>query len=152
MDDIIQRLKDASETCVKTYEAWDKAKTDVALRETLQESLHELRKSTARLEIEIAVSERKEAPQKSLPIPPHRAAQRPQGDKLERPKKTRGKPAPSSSDVNDDDDDNAGNSLPSFISGGDDNASNNNGGGKSRGGARRGGQRRGKAASNGGDE
>ncbi|MAQ70881.1 MAG: hypothetical protein CL565_01675 [Alphaproteobacteria bacterium] len=75
-DDIKQRLKDTSENCLKTYEAWADSRKDQALRESLQEAVHELRKVTARLEIEIAVSERKETKQKPLPIPPHRSSKR----------------------------------------------------------------------------
>ncbi|MGE4313199.1 MAG: hypothetical protein AB7E85_02875 [Pseudobdellovibrionaceae bacterium] len=148
MENIIQRLKTASETCVTTYETWDKAKADETARETLQEALHELRKATARLEIEIAVSERKEAPQRPMPIPPHRDAQRPKGDKLSFDRSQKRTPAKSA--VTDEDDDNTGNSLPSFISGngGDDDS---NGGGRSRGGRARGGKSRGgKGRSSGG--
>ncbi|MAM34771.1 MAG: hypothetical protein CMH28_06825 [Micavibrio sp.] len=112
-DDIKQRLKDTSENCLKTYEAWADSRKDQALRESLQEAVHELRKVTARLEIEIAVSERKETKQKPLPIPPHRSSKRRSGN-------------------NDD----GNNELPSFISGdnndnGDD--KKNNKGGKSSG-------------------
>ena len=96
MDEIETRLKDASENCIKAYEAWNKSKKNPELRESLQEAVHELRKVSARLEIEIAVSEREDLTQRPIPIPPHRSSRRHSGD------------------------------MPAFISGGsdDDNAGN----------------------------
>lgn len=81
MDEIAQRLKTASESCIQCYEAWSGQKKDVPSREALLEAVHDLRKVAARLEIEIAVSERDERASKPLPIPPHRSSQkRPQGN------------------------------------------------------------------------
>ncbi|MBI1327991.1 MAG: hypothetical protein GC136_10175 [Alphaproteobacteria bacterium] len=76
MEEIAQRLKEVSERCHTAYNAWGKAKKDVSAREELQEAIHELRKVAARLEIEIAVSDRDESAVRAMPIPPHRAARR----------------------------------------------------------------------------
>lgn len=83
MDDIQQRLKDSSEACIKSYEKWAANKKDSAARESLQESIHELRKVTSRLEIEMAVSERDEMALRKIEIPPHRAAQRRPGQGMD---------------------------------------------------------------------
>ena len=72
MDDIKKRLQDSTEACLKSYEAWD-AKKETETRETLQESIHELRKVASRLEIEIAISERNNTNSTPLPIPSHRS-------------------------------------------------------------------------------
>jgi hypothetical protein len=73
MDDIEQRLKDTSQNLFKAYEAWGKSRLNAEAREELQECLHELRKVAARLEIEIASSERQEMAQRPIAIPPHRS-------------------------------------------------------------------------------
>jgi len=51
-------------------------KTKVETRESLLEAVHELRKVAARMEIEIAVSERDQMTQKPIPIPPHRSSRK----------------------------------------------------------------------------
>jgi hypothetical protein len=76
MDEIGQRLRDSADACVSAYEAWAAAKKDVEIREGLQEAVHELRKISARLEIEMAVSEREQMAQRPIPVPPHRASRR----------------------------------------------------------------------------
>ena len=79
MDDVKARLQETYEACLKTYEAWNDKKKDADLRETLQESIHDLRKVASRLEIEIAVSERDSMSSKPLPIPPHRSSSKAKG-------------------------------------------------------------------------
>jgi hypothetical protein len=74
MDDISKRLRDAADNCIKSYEAWAQGKKDIGARESLQEAVHELRKVSARLEIEVAASEREDITQRHIPIPSHRAA------------------------------------------------------------------------------
>lgn len=76
MDEIETRLREAAENCIKAYESWSKQKKSPAEREKLQEATHELRKVAARLEIEIAVSERDDMTQRPIPIPPHRSSSR----------------------------------------------------------------------------
>lgn len=76
MDEIKQRLSTATDACIKAYEAWRAKSSDHSARETLQEAVHELRKVAARLEIELAVSDRKAQGADPIPIPAHRAARR----------------------------------------------------------------------------
>lgn len=75
-EDIKNRLKTASEECLKCYEAWSKDDKDDKVRESLQDAIHELRKVSSRLEIELAISERDQMAQKPIPIPPHRDAKK----------------------------------------------------------------------------
>ena len=79
MDEIGQRLKECADACISAYEKWMVAKKEVTALENLQEAVHELRKVSARLEIEMAVSEREEMSQRPIPVPPHRAAKRREG-------------------------------------------------------------------------
>ena len=74
MDKIDDRLRETSSRCITAYESWSKNQKDAAAREELREAIHELRKVSSRLEIEMAVSERDEMAQKPIPIPPHRAS------------------------------------------------------------------------------
>ena len=76
MDEIKQRLSEAADACIKTYEAWRGKSGDAGAREALQDAVHELRKVAARLEIELAVSDRKQHGNEPIPIPAHRAARR----------------------------------------------------------------------------
>lgn len=76
MDEIEQRLRDVSDSCVKAYLAWAGNKKDAELREELQDTIHELRKVSARLEIEIAVSERGEMVSRPISTPPHRSTRK----------------------------------------------------------------------------
>lgn len=79
MSEIKTRLKETVDLCLKSYEAWDDDKKSSELRETLQESIHDLRKVASRLEIEIAVSERDSMADKPLPIPSHRSTSKAKG-------------------------------------------------------------------------
>lgn len=74
MEETQQRLKDAAEACIKAYDVWGGSKKNAEARERLQEAVHELRKVAARLEIEMASSERDEMTQRPLAVPPHRAS------------------------------------------------------------------------------
>lgn len=76
MDEIKQRLQETSENCFKAYEKWSADKKKADARESLLESIHELRKVASRLEIELATSDRNQSVQKPIPIPPHRDAKR----------------------------------------------------------------------------
>jgi len=80
MDEIQQRLRTTADACIAAYEAWSGAKKDGAVRESLMEAVHELRKVAARVEIEMAVSERDEMASRPIPIPPHRASRKQGGD------------------------------------------------------------------------
>lgn len=74
MDEIETRLRETSEKFIKAYETWSKSKKNAESRSLLQETLHELRKVSARIEIEMASSERDEMTQRQIPIPPHRSS------------------------------------------------------------------------------
>ncbi len=74
MDEIETRLRETADKCIKAYESWSKAKKNIEARSTLQETLHDLRRVSARLEIEMASSERDEMTQRQLPIPSHRSS------------------------------------------------------------------------------
>ncbi len=74
MEEIEKRLRDATEACLASHAEWAKNRKEGATREKLMEAVHELRKVAARLEIEMAISERDEMAAKPLPIPPHRAS------------------------------------------------------------------------------
>ena len=76
MDEIEKRLREATDACITSYDAWRKQPKEGTVREKLMESVHELRKVAARLEIEIAISERDEMAARPIPIPPHRASRR----------------------------------------------------------------------------
>lgn len=74
MNEIQQRLQDTSQICLEAYGAWQSKKNDVKAQEDLHSAIHELRKVSSRLEIELAISERDEFTSKPLPIPPHRSS------------------------------------------------------------------------------
>ncbi len=76
MEETAQRLRTAADACIKAYEHWATARKNLEAREALQEAVHELRRVNARLEIEVAASEREEITQRQIPIPPHRSAHR----------------------------------------------------------------------------
>lgn len=76
MDEIEQRLREAADNCIKHYGAWRKDKKVGVDRDSLMEAIHELRKVAARLEIDVAISERTEMGSRPLPIPPHRSSSR----------------------------------------------------------------------------
>ena len=80
MEDIENRLKKATEDCLKSYAEWSKDKKEGKFREGLMEAVHELRKVAARLEIDMAISERNEMASKPIPIPAHRSNKRKQED------------------------------------------------------------------------
>ncbi len=80
MEEIEKRLSEATAACLATHAEWAKDKKNGATREGLMEAVHELRKVAARLEIEMAVSERDEMAAKPIPIPPHRASKRRPGE------------------------------------------------------------------------
>lgn len=82
MENTQERLKETAEACIKAYEAWGGSKKNLEARERLQEAVHELRKVAARLEIEVAVSERDEMTQRPIPVPPHRASKQRSADNI----------------------------------------------------------------------
>lgn len=80
MDDVQDRLTESSKECLEAYSAWENDKKNDEKRERFMASIHELRKVTSRLEIELAISERNEQAKKPIPIPPHRSKNKKGGD------------------------------------------------------------------------
>jgi hypothetical protein len=74
MEETQTRLKESAEACITAYDVWGSSKKNAEARERLQEAVHELRKVAARLEIEMASSERDEMTQRPIAVPPHRAS------------------------------------------------------------------------------
>lgn len=74
--DIQTRLKDASQNCLEAYMSWNDKKQDSKTQEELHAAIHELRKVSSRLEIELAVSERDQLTSTHIPIPSHRSNMR----------------------------------------------------------------------------
>ncbi len=72
-EDIQTRLKETSQNCLDAYLAWEEKKQDPKAQEALHAAIHELRKVSSRLEIELAISEREQITSKPIPIPAHRA-------------------------------------------------------------------------------
>lgn len=76
MEEIEKRLKEATDSCLECHAVWIQNRKESKARENLMEAVHELRKAAARLEIEIAISERDEMASKPIPIPAHRSNKR----------------------------------------------------------------------------
>ncbi|MAZ75748.1 MAG: hypothetical protein CMH31_00415 [Micavibrio sp.] len=73
MSETLGRIQETGAACIAAYEAWNSEQKNVDNREALQETLHELRKAVARIEIEIATSERDAGSSKKIPVPTHRS-------------------------------------------------------------------------------
>ncbi|MCM2344918.1 MAG: hypothetical protein NDJ24_10205 [Alphaproteobacteria bacterium] len=73
MDEIGKRLHDNAEKCIKSYEVWQQDKKNQEARESLNESLHELRRATAALEIDMIREERLSGVTRPMPTPVHRS-------------------------------------------------------------------------------
>ena len=80
MEDINKRLRDNADACIKAFEVWTAQNKSIESREPLMEAMHEVRKVLARVEIEIAVSERDRLGSRPLPIPPHRSSRKRPGE------------------------------------------------------------------------
>lgn len=77
-----ERLQETAAKCLSSLDSWNKDLKDVTARESLLEAVHELRKVTSRLEIDIAMNDRKVVNAKPLPIPEHKSKAR---DKNQKP-------------------------------------------------------------------
>lgn len=73
-EDTLDRLKIVGAEVIKAFEAWTKKKKDHALTEAAMDSVHELRKVAARLEVELVMAERETQSAGPLPIPSHRSS------------------------------------------------------------------------------
>ncbi|MBI1300087.1 MAG: hypothetical protein GC137_00375 [Alphaproteobacteria bacterium] len=76
MPEIKARLQTASKECLEAYEAWASHKKDAKMQEALHDAIHELRKISSRLEIELAISERDQLASKPIPVPSHKSNQK----------------------------------------------------------------------------
>lgn len=76
MEDIEKRLRESTDACIKSFENWIKQAKNLESRESLMETMHEVRKVISRVEIEIAISERDRLGSRPLPIPPHRSSRK----------------------------------------------------------------------------
>ncbi len=74
MDDIQTRLEETSKNCLEAHKIWVEKKGDKKAQEDLHVAIHDLRKVSSRLEIDLAISERDQSVSKPLPIPAHRSA------------------------------------------------------------------------------
>ncbi len=74
MDDTQTRLQETSKNCLDAHKIWEEKKGDKKAQEDLHAAIHELRKVSSRLEIDLAISERDQSVSKPLPIPSHRSA------------------------------------------------------------------------------
>ncbi|MAF97855.1 MAG: hypothetical protein CMH26_04395 [Micavibrio sp.] len=80
-EDVKVRLQESAAACLTAYDSWVSNKKDSSARESLQTSVHELRKVASRLEIDMAVSDRDEGSRKQIPIPAHRDARKRKSNK-----------------------------------------------------------------------
>lgn len=80
MDEVSKRLQDTVDKCIKSYTAWQADKKDVSARESLNECLHELRRATAALEIDMIREERMSGTVRPINTPSHRSSVRKDDD------------------------------------------------------------------------
>jgi hypothetical protein len=97
-EDIQERLKDATDRCLKGHDAWASNKKDTTVRGELIEAIHDLRRATARLEIDIAINDRDLRGGAAIPIPSHRSTSKSRGPS--RGKKDQGNSAPKGDNKN----------------------------------------------------
>jgi hypothetical protein len=76
MEEIEKRLRESTDTFIKSFENWVSKSKNLESREALMEAMHEVRKVVSRVEIEIAISERDRLGSRPLPIPSHRSQRR----------------------------------------------------------------------------
>lgn len=67
------RLQEAAAKCLSSLDAWNKDLKNSDAREALLDAVHELRKVTSRLEIDIAMNDRKVTNAKPIPVPEHKS-------------------------------------------------------------------------------
>jgi len=68
-----QRLQETAAKCLSSLDAWNTDLKNTTARESLLEAVHELRKVTSRLEIDIAMNDRQVVNAKPLPVPAHKS-------------------------------------------------------------------------------
>ena len=68
-----QRLQETAAKCLSSLDTWSKDLKNTEARENLLEAVHELRKVTSRLEIDIAMNDRNVTNSKPIPVPEHKS-------------------------------------------------------------------------------
>ncbi|ANC92782.1 hypothetical protein A6A40_13345 [Azospirillum humicireducens] len=76
VDAIEGRLRDTAKACISAYRGWRQQPSEATIQ-SLSDSVHELRKALARVEIDMSASRREEQAIRPIPIPAHRASRRP---------------------------------------------------------------------------
>lgn len=76
VDAVEGRLRDTAKACISAYRGWRQQPSEGTIQ-ALSDSVHELRKALARVEIDMSASRREEQAIRPIPIPAHRASRRP---------------------------------------------------------------------------
>ncbi|MBF5095946.1 hypothetical protein F1643_17615 [Azospirillum sp. INR13] len=76
VDAVEGRLRDTAKACISAYRGWRQQPSEATIQ-SLSDSVHELRKALARVEIDMSASRREEQAIRPIPIPAHRASRRP---------------------------------------------------------------------------
>ncbi|MBK1839625.1 hypothetical protein JHL17_19630 [Azospirillum sp. YIM B02556] len=76
VDAVEGRLRDTAKACISAYRGWRQQPSEAAIQ-ALSDTVHELRKALARVEIDMSASRREEQAIRPIPIPAHRASRRP---------------------------------------------------------------------------
>ncbi|KAA0572560.1 hypothetical protein [Azospirillum sp. Sh1] len=76
VDAVEGRLRDTAKACISAYRGWRQQPSEATIQ-SLSETVHELRKALARVEIDMSASRREEQAIRPIPIPAHRASRRP---------------------------------------------------------------------------
>ncbi|WP_042446664.1 hypothetical protein [Azospirillum sp. B510] len=76
VDAVEGRLRDTAKACISAYRGWRQQPSEGTIQ-ALSDTVHELRKALARVEIDMSASRREEQAIRPIPIPAHRASRRP---------------------------------------------------------------------------
>lgn len=76
IDTFEARLREAAQICVGAYRTWRQQPSE-STEQGLRDTVHEMRKALARIEIEMSAGRREERALKPIPIPAHRSSRRP---------------------------------------------------------------------------
>lgn len=76
VDAVEGRLRDTAKACISAYRGWRQQPSEATIQ-ALSDTVHELRKALARVEIDMSASRREEQAIRPIPIPAHRASRRP---------------------------------------------------------------------------
>lgn len=77
VDAVEGRLRETAKSCISAYRSWRQQPSESSIQ-SLSDTVHELRKALARIEIDMSASRREEQAIRPIPIPAHRASRRPQ--------------------------------------------------------------------------